>query len=445
MRTAGFMEGSEAYRNRNRKETMEKHLKNGDRVSVAVVGAGPVGLTTALILTRAGIDVLLLEADPNLVEDLRTTIIHPSSLEVWSLLGATRGFAEYGTKCMRMQFRERRGGVVANLDYACLEDDTYFPYILLCALPFVVPDLHKELASTGRALVAFGHRVAGVRLSEERVTLTVKRPEGEIEIHADYVVAADGTRSTVRDAFAIARQRIAPGNRLYRITLEDPVDQYLSELESFSYVMDPICYGLVLRNPGFWRVPIGVVRDDSDEGGDVALAGDGTDLIRRFMFPDRSLNISAARPITVTNWIASDFGVGRILFAGDSAHALNPFAGMGMNSGVLDAVHAAIAVAEAVRSGRRGPHWRRYVQDRPRVARDIAVRSLTRYNLLTEADEARCSKRNSWLRELETDEARRRACLWEFSLLDRLHELSGDLARLVESARIPGSEMAGVR
>ena len=37
------------------------------------------------------------------------------------------------------------------------------------------------------------------------MTLTVKRQEGEIEIHADYVVAADGTRSTVRDAFAIAR------------------------------------------------------------------------------------------------------------------------------------------------------------------------------------------------------------------------------------------------
>lgn len=424
---------------------MDNHLNNGDRVSVAIVGAGPVGLTAALILARAGIDVLLLEAESNLVEDLRTTIIHPSSLEVWSLLGAGRGFAGYGTKCLRMQFREREGDVVANLDYACLGDETSYPYITLCALPFVVPDLHQELVSSGRAHVAFGHRVAGVRVSDNRVTLTVERPAGNIEIHADYVVAADGTRSTVRDAFTVARQRVAPGTRLFRITVENPLDQYLSGLENFSYIMDPVCYGLILRNPGFWRVPIGVVGDGFDDGDDAAAVGDGTDLIRRFMFPDRPLSISAVRPIVVTNWIASDFGIDRVLLAGDSAHAVNPFAGMGMNSGVLDAVHAAIAVAEAVRTGRRGPHWHAYLQLRPRVARDIAVRSLNRYNLLTEQEEPRRIRRNNWLRELQLNDDRRRSCLREFSLLDRWHELREDLARLVRVGSVADTGAIGIR
>lgn len=401
----------------------------GQRIPVIIVGAGPVGLTASLVLARAGVESVLLEATPKLVEDLRTTIIQPSSLEMWSALDADEGFREYGTKCPTMQFRERTGGVVANLDYSCLAKDTSFPHILLCALPYVVPTLHKALLATGRAQVLFGHKVEEARQRDSEVVVTGKGPSGSFELRAAFVIGADGTRSVVREGLDIARQRVAQTTRLFRVTVDAPIEDYLPGVENYSYVMDPFCFGLVLRNPEFWRVPIGLSHEGPETAELAPVDSDGQRLMRECMFAGKPIDITAARPLIAPNWIATEFGVGRILLAGDSAHAMNPMAGTGMNSGVLDAVDAALATREAVALGEPGVLWRRYVATRPNVARDIATRAMSRYYLLTERDEERRAQRNRWLAGVASDEARRRTCLTQFSLLDRFWDLRPGLER----------------
>ena len=99
---------------------------------VIVVGAGPVGLTAALLLGSKGIDVTVLEAEAAISEELRASTFHPPTLDMMAPYGITAKMLEAGLLCPTWQIRLHPSGERAVFDLSVLKGDSDHPYRLQC-------------------------------------------------------------------------------------------------------------------------------------------------------------------------------------------------------------------------------------------------------------------------------------------------------------------------
>ena len=119
---------------------------------IIVVGAGPVGLTAALALSRRGIPTVLLAAEPELVMELRGSTFHPPTLDLLDEFELVPRMIEVGLKAPTWQFRDRETGPVATFDLSLLAGDTNHPYRVQCEqwklMRFLEAELRKRPAPT---------------------------------------------------------------------------------------------------------------------------------------------------------------------------------------------------------------------------------------------------------------------------------------------------------
>src|SRR5215470_3058332 len=140
---------------------------------IIVVGAGPVGLTAALALSRRDIPVTLLAAEPELVMELRGSTFHPPTLDLLDEFGIVPKMIEVGLKAPTWQFRDRETGPVATFDLSLLADETNHPYRVQCEQWKLMRFLEEKLRNEGADL-RFDHEVTQVRQDDDAVTVTVQ-------------------------------------------------------------------------------------------------------------------------------------------------------------------------------------------------------------------------------------------------------------------------------
>src|SRR5689334_4322956 len=97
---------------------------------VVISGGGPVGLCLALLLAEQKIDVVVLEAEAELVRDLRASTFHPPTLDMLERLGITATLLEQGLPCPSWQIRIHPSGKRAVFDLSVLDGETRHPYRL---------------------------------------------------------------------------------------------------------------------------------------------------------------------------------------------------------------------------------------------------------------------------------------------------------------------------
>src|SRR5258707_5608668 len=170
---------------------------------VVVVGAGPVGLTAALALGKRGIPSVLLEAEPELVMELRGSTFHPPTLDLLDEFEVVPRMIAVGLKAPTWQFRDRETGPVATFDLALLAGDTNHPYRVQCEQWKLMRFLEAELRKLPGADIRFGHEVTGVTQDSDRVTVAAKTASGPISVIGRYVIAADGARSAWRRSLGV--------------------------------------------------------------------------------------------------------------------------------------------------------------------------------------------------------------------------------------------------
>jgi 3-(3-hydroxy-phenyl)propionate hydroxylase len=307
---------------------------------VVVAGGGPVGSLAALLLARAGIPVTLVEREDGVQLDYRASTFHPPTLDLLEECGATAALLRMGLVARVSQFRDRREGRIAEFDLSALKRDTRHPYRLQCEQFKLVDWLYGELRPMAGVEMLFGHEVTGV--SED--TAHVSGPQGNKDLRFDYLIGADGGRSTVRKSIGVDFEGFTyPEHFLVAGTRYD-FKRHLPDICSVNYTADPLEWYLLLEIPDMWRfiAPLDPAVEPSEDMLEAHMQRSLQALLPR----REPYDILVKGIYRVHQRVARSYRVGNVFLAGDAAHLNNPLGGMGLNGGLHDVLSLVPRIAE---------------------------------------------------------------------------------------------------
>ncbi|MFJ2938099.1 FAD-dependent oxidoreductase [Streptomyces sp. NPDC087219] len=331
----------------------------GSRGPVAVVGAGPVGLTAALVLARTGVRVTLLESRDALATESRASTFHPSTLDLLDELGVAAALRRQGRTVDRVQWRDLDGVVHAELDYSVLDGHTGHPYRLHVEQARLTPLLLAELTATGLADVRFGTTVTGAEDlgggDGGGVRLRTKDAAGRVTVtRHPYVLAADGSRSRLRELAGLPGTAEEYPDYALRVVTETRLDELVPGLAPLSYVRDARASFSALGMPDHWRLIFRIPRGTDR---DAVLAPEAVRARVEQALPGaagRAVRIADAHTYRLARFLLPRYRAGRVLFAGDAAHLTSTAGGLNMNCGIHDAVETGRALAAVLRGDAPG-------------------------------------------------------------------------------------------
>ncbi len=339
-----------------------------DHADVIVAGAGPVGLTAALGLANAGVRVLVLERRDTLNTASLASTIHPPTLEILDGFGLLRAVMHLGHRAGTIQYRAP-DGVFAEFHMAGLAPETPFPFRLHLEQSRITPAIVARLAARPNAGIRFGSPVSAVAQGDEGVAVTVAGHASPLR--ARYLLAADGARSTVRDALGIGFAGIDYPDQILRIMTTDDLDAVLPGLASIAYLFNGARSISFLRMPDCWRI---ILRVPADIPREVAM--DEAWILSRLRavlpaWPGLP-RIAGMDMYGASRRVADRFRQGRAYLMGDAAHVTSTRGGMNMNCGMHDAAAMARALVQAVRTGNAAPADAA-ADERRRIATDCLI------------------------------------------------------------------------
>lgn len=370
---------------------------------VLVAGAGPVGLTTAVLLTEAGHTVEVFEAGEEVSTQPRASTFHPPTLDLLDRIGIAKPLIEQGLKAPVYQHRDRERGLVANFDHKHLAADTAFPFRLQAEQHKLCELLLERLGEK----VRFRHKVVGVSQDEHGVEVNVEGPQGPLVVQGDYLIDGSGASGVVRQALDIAFEGFTYEDRYLVLLTPFPFEDHLEGLEKVNYISDPEQYVVLLRAPDAWRVLFPVKEEIRDpEVWERMLQGVVPSPV--------PYEVVHHQLYFIHQRVAERFKEGRVLLIGDAAHVNSPIGGMGMNNGI----HDAFSLVEALPHGLDA-----WAEQRRRIALDY-VKIITDRNAraLGEKDPAQRLAAQQEMAATAADPARARAWLLDSSMLNAVRK-----------------------
>ena len=377
---------------------------NAVRAPVAVVGAGPVGLTLALRLAALGIDSVVLEANGRLRgEGSKALCMQRETLESWARLGFGQQVADVGvawtlgrTYYRDLELFETRFPEVGR---------DHFPPFVNVSQTEVEALMVERCEASPYVTLCWDQRVTGIEQTSDGVSVIAATPSGVVRVGATYAVGADGSRSTVRGLLDIG----FPGHSHADQFLIADVHADLPFPEERRFFFDPPWNPgrtvLVHPQPGsVWRIDW-QVPPEFDLAAERA-SGRLDQRIRRIVGPvDYEVVWSTA--YRFHQRLAERFRVDRTFLAGDAAHLMSPFGARGLNSGVADAENLAWKLARVLSGNAPASLLDTYQAERRAAAvenllvTDATMRFMVppdRARLLARNVVLRCSRWSRWMR-----------------------------------------------
>jgi 3-(3-hydroxy-phenyl)propionate hydroxylase len=342
--------GSYAYPTFAYQRSRDQAAAQPVRHRVVIIGGGIVGLTAALDLAQRGVPVLLLDDDDTVSTGSRSICQAKRTLEIWDRLGCAGAMMEKGVTWQvgRVFLRDRE---IYNFDLLP-EGGHRFPAFINLQQYYVEQFLIERIRDTSGIELRWKNKLAGIAPRSDAVRLTVETPDGPYEIEADWVIAADGARSTARRLLGLDFK-----GRIFE-------DRFL--IADVRMPTPPFGTGVPER--WFWFEP-------PFHRGDSALLHCQADDVYRIDFqlgweadPDLERQPERVLPRLKAmlgdhakfelEWVSvytfqcrrlEKFCHDRIIFVGDAAHQVSPFGARGGNSGVQDADNLAWKLALVIK------------------------------------------------------------------------------------------------
>ena len=306
---------------------------------VAILGAGPVGLTIANYLSKQGIQVTVVEQLDSLIDYPRAIGIDDESLRTIQSLGLVDQVLPHTTPNHAMRFLTPKGRCFA--DIQPLTREFGFSRRNAFIQPQVDNVLLEGLKQYKKTEVLSSRHLTHFSQDAEGVTLNVQTKDGGAEvIHAQYLIACDGGNSYVRRTLNIPFEGETAPNQWIVIDIDnDPLATphiYLCCDPVRPYVSAALPHGI--RRFEFMVMP-GETQEDLSKPENIAK------LLSKVLPNTDGIEVIRQRVYTHNARIADKFRADRILLAGDAAHIMPVWQGQGYNSGMRDAFNLAWKVA----------------------------------------------------------------------------------------------------
>ena len=320
------------------------------RRPVVIVGGGPVGYCAALGLANYGVPVVLLEADDSVCFGSRAICISRRSLEIVERLGAIEGFLNAGLPWTggRSFYRNTE---VLHFKMPADENQKLPPMINLAQYSIEKFLLDAAEARGDLIEIRWQSSVTAIDARENGALLTVNTPEGHYAMEADWVVAADGGRSFLREALGLQLKGTSYEGRYVIVDILLDSNRPTERLAYFDPACNPGSTVLVHKQPGnVWRIDY-QLRDGEDP--DEAVKPENV-MPRVRSLLDMMGETAPWNPIWIGIYKANALTLEkyrrkRVLFAGDAAHLVPIFGVRGANSGIDDADNLAWKLAFVVK------------------------------------------------------------------------------------------------
>ncbi|AXK81808.1 bifunctional 3-(3-hydroxy-phenyl)propionate/3-hydroxycinnamic acid hydroxylase [Pseudolabrys taiwanensis] len=313
---------------------------------VAIVGAGPTGLTLANLLGVYGVACVILERNAATVHEPRAVSIDDESLRTMQAAGLVETVMSETVHGYGSHYYSARGRCFAKVQPT--EQPYGFPRRNAFRQPVLEQQLNEGLKRFPHVTALFEHALVSFTQDDKQVTLRVKHGDTETDITADYLIACDGASSGVRRTLGIALGGSTFRERWLIVDLENsPVTSPHTKVFS-----NPARPCIALPGPHLTRRYEFLLHENERDEDMLA-----PDMIKHLMETHEAAPESRlVRKVVYTFHarLAERWSEGRVFLAGDAAHLTPPFAGQGMNSGVRDAFNIAWKLA-AIVQGRLGP------------------------------------------------------------------------------------------
>lgn len=353
---------------------LEEKRMSSQIIPVLIVGAGPTGLTFSNLLAQFEIPHRIIEQNLEPIKTSNALAVQPRTLEVWNNIGIADTGIREGKKILGMSLSNKKKQIL-KIHYANMNLPTSYPYIL--GLPqaeterILIENLQKKNLNIER-----GTKLFNLQTNNNGVIAEVVHSNGAREtIHTEWLIAADGGHSTVREKMKIEFQGATIPEKFIMMDAKLTVDY---DTDYFQGVLSENGTLLLITLKDFTRIICTVTNDKTIRD----FKNPTIDDFERIIKSRTHLSLKIEKALWISHFVThhrmiNKFCYNRIFFTGDSAHIHSPAGGQGMNTGIQDSFNLAWKLAFVIKKNSNSKILNSYNIERKPVVENVLASTTT--------------------------------------------------------------------